>query len=451
VNDRGVAFDVQLAERLLECDAVNADRACATAARALGWTAAKVREVAGSPEQFAEVTGLADARKGTLDAYEGDEWAPLVDARRAIASIARGKLEAGRARTSSDGRLRDAHRYVGAHPWRWAGKGVQPQNFPRPAKRFEDWEDDEINAAIDAVLAGAHADPELIDLLLRACLCAGPGKTLAVQDFSGVEARALAWLAGDDARIAVLTSKVGPYRTMAGTIYGRDPATIGKGDPAYTIGKISELALQYQGSVGAFTKMARTQGVDLSDVDVPEVVAAWRRANARIVQFWYALERAFVSAASGRAAKLGPLELVPSDDGRDVAIFLPNGRPIIYNAVRLRRDERGRPKVSYAPKAVGPGTYVDPHTGELRADTYGGKLTQNVIEGVCRELLAGALVAAERDGLDPVLHVHDEIACEVENGEEGLAHLSHIMLTLPDWAEGFPIGAAGHVGRRYRK
>ncbi len=456
VNDRGVAFDVQLAARLLEEDARNAGAACRDAARALGaeWTETRVREVAGSPEQFADVTGLPDATKATLDAAWSPDgkWTPLIEARRALASIARGKLEAGLARVSPDGRLRDSHRYVGAHPWRWAGKGLQTQNIPRPEKRFEDWGDAEICAAADAVLAGGRADPGLIDVLLRASLHARAGCTLAVQDFSGVEARGLAWLADDQDRINVLLSKVGPYRTMAGVIYGRDPAEIGKGDPAYTIGKISELACQYQGARGAFAKMAKTQGVDLSNVDVDEVVAAWRRANPKIVQFWYALERAFVRAAQGTEARLGRLTLAPSDDGKDVAVFLPNDRPIVYNDARLRRDERGRVKVSYAPMGFGPGTYVN-EDGELRADTYGGKLTQNVIEGVCRELLAGALVGAELAGLAPVLHVHDEIAAEVpaNAGEEGLAELSRIMLTLPDWASEFPIGAAGHTGTRYRK
>jgi DNA polymerase len=454
INDRGVLFDVQLAARLLECDARAAERACADAARELGagWTPALVREVAGSPEQFAHVTGLPDATKGTLDAYDGTTWAPLVRARRALASIARGKLEAGRARVSPDGRLRDSHRYVGAHPWRWAGKGLQTQNMPRPAKRFETWGDAEICRAADAVLAGGDADAELIDVLLRACLMAPAGKSLAVCDYSGVEARALAWQAGDADAIAALLSATGPYRNMAGVIYGDDPATIGKGDPKYSVGKISELACGYQGSVGAFTKMAKTQSVSLDGVDVPEVVAAWRRAHAPTVQFWYALERAFIRAANGCEARVGVgCEFTIEGEGNDVAIYLPNGRPIVYNDVRLRRDERGRVKVSYAPMYPGPGTYIDARDGTLRADTYGGKLTQNVTEGVCRELLAGALVAAESAGLAPALHVHDEAVCEVDRGEEGLADIRRIMLTLPEWASTFPAGAAGHHGRRYRK
>ncbi len=453
INDRGIGFDVQLARRLLEIDAELADLACSSAARELGagWTAALVREVAGSPEQFADVTGLPDAQKGTLDAYESAEWAPLVRARCALASIARGKLEAGLARVSDDGRLRDMHRYVGAHPWRWSGQGMQLQNIPRPEKRFEDWTDDDLCRAADAVLAGGTVDAATVDVLLRACLVARPGHELVACDYSGVEARALAWVAGDAERIEALLSKVGPYRAMAGKIYGDDPATIGKGDPKYSIGKISELACQYQGGHRAFSKMAKTQGVNLSGVDVPGVVAAWRRANELAVRFWHNLERAFVRAAHGTEARVSVFEYVPSDDGGDVALFLPNGRPIVYNHVRVSRNERGRPSVSYAPMHAGPGTYVDPHTGELRADTYGGKLTQNAIEGICRELLAGSLVAAERAGLAPVLHVHDEIACEVPHGKEGLDELRRIMLSLPEWAEGFPIGAAGHTGKRYRK
>jgi DNA polymerase bacteriophage-type len=458
VNDRGVGFDVQLARRLLEEDARNAEIECARAAKALGagWTPALVREVAGSPEQFAEVTGLPDARKATLDEYALDtcaEWVPLVMARRALASIARGKLEAGLARTSPDGRLRDSHRYIGAHPWRWAGRGVQLQNIPRPEKRFEEWGDDEICAAADAVLAGAHADPGLIDVLLRACLVAKPGHTFAVCDYSGVESRALAWIADDRDAIDVILSGRDAYKAEAVNVYGVPYEQIVK--HMRQVGKVAVLALGYQGARGAFANMAKQAGLSLEGIDVDGVVAAWRRAHAPTVRFWYDLERAFIRAAHGSEARVGvgcELVLTPSDDGQDVAIWLPTGRPIVYNAVRLRRDERGRVKVSYSPMTPGPGTYmVD---GELRADTYGGKLTQNVIEGICRELLARSLVAAERAGLAPCVHVHDEIVGEVprtKKGTEGLDHLRRIMLDLDDWAEGFPIGAAGHEGRRYRK
>lgn len=447
VNDRGVAFDVQLARRLLELDAELAERACADAARRLGagWTAALVRKVAGSPEQFADVTGLPNAQKATLDAYDGKEWAPLVDARRALASIARGKLEAGLARVSSDGRLRDSLLYVGAHTWRWSHRGMQLGNVPRPDKQYEEWGDADICRAADAVLAGDTADASLIDVLLRATVVADSGE-LAVCDYSGVESRALAWCAGDEGSLETIALGRDPYKAAAVDVYGVPYDAVTK--PQRQVGKVAVLALGYQGSWRAFEKMARDAGVSLEGVDVPDVVAAWRRAHRATVQFWYELGRAFIRAADGVDAHVSCFTFTGS--GSDVIAWLPSGRPIVYNDVRLRRDERGRPKVSYAPARPGPGTYLN-EDGELRSDTYGGKLTENLIQALCRDLMADALVRAEAAGLAPVLHVHDEIVCEVPRGAEGLDVLRRIMLTLPDWAEGFPIGAAGHSGRRYRK
>ncbi len=447
VNDRGVAFDVQLARRLLEEDERNAAMVVDEVARELGLPAHVVREVAQSPEQFAEVTGLPNAQKATLDEYEG-EWMPLIRARRALASIARGKLEAGLARVSADGRLRDSHRYVGAHTWRWSGRGMQLQNIPRPEKRFEDWGDAEICAAAEAVLGGAHVDAATIDVLLRATVHARDGNELAVCDYSGVESRGTAWCAGDQGALDVFAAGLDPYKAAAVDVYGVPYEAITK--PQRQVGKVAVLALGYQGGHRAFEKMARQNGVSLEGVDAPAVVAAWRRAHQPTVRFWYDLERAFVRAANGSAARCSVFECVPSDDGRDVAIFLPSGRPIVYPEVRLRRDERGRPKVSFAPAKGGAGTYVN-EAGELRADLYGGKLTENVIQALCRDLMADALVSAERAGLAPVLHVHDEIVAEVPRGAEGLDVLQRIMLHLPEWAQGFPIGAAGHYGRRYRK
>jgi DNA polymerase len=141
VNDRGIAFDRQLARRLLEEDARNAEMACEAGARELGagWTAALVRAAANSPQQFAALARTADATAETIERilHDGGRTYPreayvLAGVRRAIASIARGKLEAGLARVSPDGRLRDMHRYIGAHTWRWSGRGMQLQNIPRP-------------------------------------------------------------------------------------------------------------------------------------------------------------------------------------------------------------------------------------------------------------------------------------------------------------------------------
>jgi DNA polymerase len=427
-----------------------------------GWSAELVQQVAGSPPQFCEYTGADNAQAETIEEIvtnwehrhagtRSERYArgvvALAKARQALASIARGKLTAGLAMVSPDGRLRDMHRYYGAHTGRWSGRGIQLHNMPRPDKRFEAWHDGEICHLADVVLAGKHhADQDEIDLLLRACLVAKPGHTFAVCDFSGVEARALAWVAGDGHALSVFADpKRDPYKEMAAVIFGVPASEIGK-DERRQVGKIAELACGYGMGGPKFGATAAKAGsnLDAMGIDPAEVVRAWRELHDPIVRFWRELECAFAEAVKGSSASAGTgasFELVPSDDGEDVALFLPSGRPIVYSETRIGRNDFGRPALAFR------------GTKNVPEHTYGGKLTENAIQALCRDLMADSLVKSEAEGLSPVLHVHDEIVCEVpaNAGAEAYDVLRAIMLDVPAWAEGFPMGAAGHVGKRYRK
>lgn len=454
VNDRGILFDADLAARLLACDETNQGRAIDAAAKACGWTAEFTADVVAAPAQLAAWIGAPDATASTIDDALANDPDPAVQAlcraRQAVAAIAAGKLRAGLASRGPDDRLRDMLRYYGAHTGRYAGKVLQPHNFPRPTREYEGWGNDEIAAHAD--LAGGSAidvPPDMLDVLLRATLMASPGYTLAVCDFAGVEARALAWCAGDTKALAV-------FRAYdAGT--GPDPYIVAAADGVFgmrgryaeitkvqrSAGKIAELALGYQGGVNALLKMARQNGVDLAaaGVNPQAVVDGWRKLHEPIVRFWKALHTAFVNAVRGESSWVDRFEFVPCSGGTGnaVAIFLPSGRPIIYNGVGLSRGK------------YGPEPYYLGQKG--REHIYGGKIAENVIQAMCRDFMTDALIRAEEDGLCPVLHVHDEIVCEVpeQAGAEALAHLKRIMTTMPEWGAGFPVGAAGHHGKRYRK
>jgi len=436
VNDRGIAFDAELAHALLRADAQNAEHAVRAAACALGWTAQRVREVAGSPQQCAAELGTIDARKSTLQYINH----PIAEARRALASIARGKLRAGLTRVSPDGRLRDMLRYYGAHTGRWSSSGMQLHNLPRPADEYEHWDDAQLCAAADAVLAGGAASGELVDLLLRATLTAAPGKRLAVADFSGVEARALAFCADDRPALEVFASGRNPYFVAASAIYGVPYESVSKGTEQYAVGKIAELALGYQGAHGAFTSLAATQGVSVDGLDIGAIVKAWRRQHGATVRFWHAVQDAWQAAAEGHHAWTGPFEFCPGTED-ELAVFLPSGRAVVYPEPRVQTPHYSRhAELSYR------GTRGREHV-------YGGKLAENLIQAYCRDLLAAAFVHAEAAGLRPVLTVHDEIVCEVAAGAEAEAYalLCALMIDVPSWAAGFPAGVAGFTGRRYRK
>jgi len=264
-----------------------------------------------------------------------------------------------------------------------------------------------------------------------------------VRDFSGVEARATGWAARDENTLAVFTSGRDPYKAAAVDIYG-----VAYGDVTTAqrqIGKIAVLALGYQGGPAAFAKFAEGYGIDFGELDIEGIVAAWRKAHSATVSLWYACQRAFIRAAGGASAWAGPFQFVPSSDGEDVAAFLPSGRPVVYRDARILHDETGRATCTHS------GQVSLGHWGTVY--TYGGKLVENLIQAMCRDYLAEVLVDTERDGLDPVLHVHDECVCEVDTAAVGDAedYLHSRMTAPPKWAPDFPAAASGFVGIRYRK
>jgi DNA polymerase len=455
VNDRGVYFDRELARALLECDAANTERVIAEVAEEMWATPEEVRAQASSPSQFAALTGAANAQKATVATIDH----PLARARQALASIARGKLEAGLARTSADGRMRDTLRYYGASTGRWSGRGMQLQNMPKPAKRFEklfeerEFDDEQIDAWIcdlaDRVIARTHvADQEEIDLLVRATICGAPGKGLAVCDFSGVEARANAWYAGDTQAVDVFLSGRDAYKVAASAVFGVPYEKVTKAQRQ--LGKVLELACGYGQGGKKFAETAAKMGADLNAVGINSFAAvkAWRRLHAPIVQFWQDCEDAFVRAIRGETTRVADFTFTPSDDGRDVAIFLPSGRPIVYCDTRISE------RVIYNDDGSERRTQSICMPG-LRGDEwlYGGLIVENVIQAACRDLMADAMVRAEDAGLPVVMTVHDEIVAEVDRAamRDAFDELRRIMTTWPEWAAGFPGDAAGFSGLRYRK
>ena len=427
VNDRGVAFDRDLARRLLEEDARVCTDAVEACAREMGLTPDDVRAAARSPAQFCVWTGSPNAQAETVATLDH----PLARARAALASIARGKLTAGLARVHDDGRLRDTLVYYGAHTGRWSSRGMQLQNMPRPASRFEGVDVDEFATE---VLAGRPCDADEIALLVRATITASRRHRLVVSDFTSVEARATAWAAGDSAALDVFRAGRDPYKVAATAIFGVSYDDVTKAQRQ--VGKCAELALGYQGGPSAFTQFTRVYRIDLGGLDTRAIVDAWRALHAPIRDLWYACQRAFRAAVEGRATWAGPFEFVPDDDGESVACFLPSGRPIVYNDARID----GEGGLSYH------GTRACEHT-------YGGKLVENAVQATCRDMMAMAMLRAEREGLRPVLTVHDEIVCDVPEArvDEASATLHEIMTDAPPWGVGLPVGADGWTGFRYRK
>lgn len=410
-----------------------------------------------------------------------------LELRQEAAKTSTAKIDAFLTRRSANGRMSGNLQFHGAGTGRWAGRGAQLQNLPRPSTE----DHGEILAMVDALSTG---DADLVGMLyqrpltvvsdcIRGMLCAAPGNTLFSADFSAVEARGLAWLAGQEDVIRAFRDGVDIYNHAASGIFGR-PIDRKKQLVEGQVGKVSVLALGYQGGVGAFLQMAKTYGLKIGDhfdaiwpQAAPEhqeraekawadrgkssgiaqrawmaaevVKIAWRAANPYIEQLWHDLEAAAVAAVNepGTVHRAGRY-IAFRKVGSFLWCQLPSGRVLCYPYAEV--IEKKTPWGSKA-SAV---RYkcVDQFTRRWEwKDFYGGLSAENVTSGVCRDLMAAGMVRVEGAGYPVILTVHDEIVSERPENTGSLDEFVSLMSALPEWATGFPLKAAGWTGIRYRK
>jgi DNA polymerase len=279
-------------------------------------------------------------------------------------------------------------------------------------------------------------------------------------DYAQIEARLVAWLAGQIDVLKVFASGQDVYIHAAAQIFGIPPSEVTKDQRFF--GKIAVLALGYQGGAGAFTSMARLYGVEVESSLADKIKVDWRAANPKVVQLWYDIERIAMNAVAnpGKAFGLanGLLKFKVID--RWLYMLLPSGRRIAYfnpklnGSVVVEGPEKG-PKDGYNVYEAGTQlTYmgIDTYTRQwTRVSTYGGRLLQNACEGIARDLLAGGLLRLEAKGYNPLGSVHDEAITEPAEGHGSLDEAMQIFQEVPAWAKGLPIAAEGWRGKRYRK
>jgi DNA polymerase len=363
------------------------------------------------------------------------------------------KLRAYRDYAGSDGRLRDNLLYLGAsRTGRFSGKGAQVQNLPRGVVK-------DVDGAVAAILSGdpdriaslPHPPLDVVSSCLRPCLTAGPGKRLFAADFSNIEGRVLALLAGEERTLQAFRdfdAGTGPdvYKTTAAGIYKVSVADVTSDQR--TIGKVATLALGYGSGRGAFQTMAKAYGLEIEDARADAIKVAWRKANPRIVGFWSRCARAAVLAVRhpGTEVKAGRISYLCDDDV--LWCRLPSGRTLVYRTPHFH--ETTLPWGEAAPSLCFWGT--NSYTRKWsRIPLYGGLLVENVTQACARDLLVEAMFRIEAAGYHIVLSVHDEIVAEVAEEFGSLEEFVALMRAAPPWAEGCPIAAKGWEGVRFRK
>jgi len=354
------------------------------------------------------------------------------------------KLKAMVNMADADNRIRGAFLFSGAHTKRWTGRGFQPHNFPRDTYSHED---------IESILT---YDNETIELLyasvfhtaskcLRGMITVEKGNIFYCADFSAIEARVLAWLANEVKTLNAFREGKPIYKLAASDIFGVPIDKVSSYQRL--VGKVSVLALGYQGYIGAFQSMAPTYGVHVEDERAAEIAMAWRKNNPNIVAFWKGIESAAKMAVkTGRPHKYGMIKFGMRD--KFLHMRLPSGNILSYYDPEIDTVTTKYGQVKEVISYMG----VNPKTKKWeRQLTYGGKLTENAVQGSARCLLAWAMLRADKAGYTISMHVHDEILSEVPKGFGSLEDFINIMSEVPDWAKGCPLGAEGWEGIRYRK
>jgi DNA polymerase len=357
------------------------------------------------------------------------------------------KLDTLLASVDADDRVRGCFRYHAASTGRWSGQGFQPQNLKKPEQK------NKIEVAIKAVLSGdlarvrALGSPlSILGDISRSMICATRGNVLIGADFSAIESRVLAWIAGENWKLATYRRfdttgdpAIEPYCVTASKILKR---TVTPNDETgRQIGKTCDLAFGYGGGLGAWRKFDNSN--TYSDEEVEAFKQAWRTEHVSTVRLWHAIfEGACHAIRTGRRRSLGRLAF--EHDGVNLYLALPSGRRITYPQARVRassRFERGE-EIVFRDNAKGGWSEV--------AEWY-GTFTENVVQAISRDLLAGAMLRLEAAGFPVVLHVHDEAVCEVPEDAADTERFVSIMTALPDWAVGLPISAKGWSSARYGK
>lgn len=344
--------------------------------------------------------------------------------------------------TGEDGRLRGMHLYYGAGTGRWAGLLVQLQNMFRPVIKDADTAIGAFKARSLALVRFLYGvDPmKVFASCVRGMLVPGKGKDLLALDFAAIEARVLAWLAGQRDVLAVFAGHGKIYEYTAAKIYNGRIETVTS--EQRFIGKVACLALGYGGGRMAFAKMAKQYGVDISEDQAEVIKSDWRDANPFIVKLWYDLESAAKAAIRqpGIAFGIPSKKIIFKVEGEWLLMRLPSGRRLSY--LQPEMDAEGQ--VTY----MG----IDTYTRQWkRVSTYGGKLTENVVQAIARDLLVSGMFNLEAAGYPIVLTVHDEIVSEVDEGFGSVNAAARLMCKLPEWAAGLPVQAEGWRGKRYRK
>ena len=451
INERGFHCDRPLVQRILEMLDRESNRLTDECARLTDGAVRSTKQVAETKRWLAaqgvELPNLqkktvADAIAAGLASGKALE---LLEVRQEASKASTSKYVAFEQRSKSKGRVCDALTFHTAHTGRWGGAGLGPQNLPVPRIDNPHKACERIRDATLEDLRFWYGSPnELFASCLRSMIIASPGKEFFGGDYSGIELRVLFWLAKHEAGLRAIRSGQDMYCAQASVIY--DKPITKENHFERQLGKKAVLGCGFQMGPDKFFETCWADGMEVSEEIAKKAVVAYRELHAPVVQLWKNLEQAALAAVRHPGKRYRVNRILWFVEGEYLWAELPSGRRLAYYgpSIKHKITPWGEKKATLYYWCVHPKTKKWVQEG-----TYGGKLTENCVQAVARDLLADALQRLEARGYEVVLHVHDEPNCEREAGTGSLAEFETLMSRTPPWAADLPVKVEGWQGERY--
>ena len=459
MNAFGVRVDTELIKGALYIDAVSTQELTEEAVRITGL---------GNPNSGAQLVPwlntqcgrerFQDIQKATVaDALDHREDYPedvrrMLEIRQQLGKTSIKKYVAMDTAKGEGDRVRGLTQYYGANrTGRWAGRMVQMQNLPRNYLKTLDYARNLVKDKNYAGLKLLYGNvPDTLSQLIRTAFIPSEGNKFVVSDFSAIEARVIAWLAGEQWVNEVFATHGKIYEATAAQMFDVPVDRIVKGNPEYSLrqkGKVATLALGYQGGTSALIAMG-SLNMGLTEDELPDIVSRWRQANPRIRDLWYAVENAALAAMeTARPQAIRGLIFALEGDllyGQSfLTVRLPSGRKLYYPKPFLKENQFGKQALHYY--TVGQQT----RKWEV-ASTYGGKMTENIVQAIARDCLAVTLERIYDRGLQTVFHVHDEVIIDAPM-ETTVEEICDLMAEPVPWAPGLILKGAGFESSYYMK
>lgn len=450
INDRGILIDKELVQQAIICNMAMSEEMTKRAYALTGLeNPNSVSQLKGwLEERGIEVDSLGKKNVASLitdlDKHSADgEALDMMKLRLQMAKSSVKKYQAAERYICQDGRAHGLFQFSGANrTQRWAGRGIQLQNLPQNHIATLDEARELVKmGCFDLIEALYGNTPDILSQLIRTMLIPKDGCEFIVADFSAIEARVLAWLAGEQWRLEAFQRGEDIYCASASQMFGVPVVKHGINGELRQKGKVAELACGYGGGAGALISMGALD-MGLKEDELPDIISSWRDANPEIVKFWYAVEKAAIETVKDHMDRtVGRIGFQFS--ANTLWIVLPSGRRLAYIKPKLQPNRFGRMAMTF--EGLGA------NNKWTRGETYSGKLTENITQATARDLLAEAMRRMELAGLDIVGHVHDEVILEVPKDQYTVDEICDLMAQSPKWTDGLPLVADGYKGNYYFK